>query len=108
MLLKSTPNRVVTMRMRRMGKIRNVPLFRFDEKGEYNYPADKWDKLSNTDQNKLYRHFGIKPLPIEEKSLKTDLNDTMPYSELKTYAKSLGINTYGMKREEIELAIKGR
>jgi hypothetical protein len=103
MLLKSTPNRVVTMRMRRMGKIRNVPLFRFDEKGEYNYPADKWDKLSNTDQNKLYRHFGIKTLPIEEKGLKTD---SMTYQELKTYAKSLGINTHGMKRKQIEEAIK--
>lgn len=111
--LYSEPGRVVQKRTFAQGKPRIAVLFQFDENGEYEIDDTK---LSETDLTRLLENFSTKRTVIPEtkevvkevkaEGLKVQLED-VPYSELKTMAKNLGINTYGMKRPEIEEAIKG-
>lgn len=91
------PNMLV--KVNRKGKLRNVKSFRFDEKGEF-----------ITDNpyliNVLKRRFKSDSEVVEEVETIEEEKE-MTYQEVKSYAKTLGINTYGMKREQIEEAIKG-
>lgn len=48
-------------------------------------------------QKDIWERYGFKEVIEEEK--------TMTYQEMKAKAKELGINTQGMKKEEIELLI---
>jgi ribonuclease HIII len=93
MKLKGTPNRFVTLKTRHMGKIKNVVLFSFDANGDYDYPIEKWNKLSNVDKNKLLKHFGIKD---SEPMTDDDIRQTD--DDIRQLAKSKGIANWHIKK----------
>lgn len=112
MLIKGNPNQIVQRRVRRAGKWRIEVLFEFDDNGEKEIDETviSSDLLERIDKNFRVELSGN--ATKQEKSLKSepcDANGTpgqMTYAELKSYAKSLGINTYGMKKEDIMTAVQ--
>lgn len=108
MIIKGNPNQIVQRRVRRAGKWRIEVLFEFDENGEKEIDETT---ISSDLLERIKKNFSVETsynTTNKEKSLKSEsdsdngTSEQMTYAELKSYAKSLGINTYGMKKEDIQ------
>jgi len=95
MKFKSVPGRVVQKRVRRQGKVRIVPWFKFDDNG---YAEIDETKVTQEDLNKLKSLFEV----VEE-----DLKD-LSYQELQVlYAEKTGNSAVGMKKKDILKELEG-
>lgn len=96
----SEPHMLV--RPKQNGRFKRLRPFRFDENGVYETDNPLMIKA-------LSRRFKSDSEAQEETEAIEEIEEEkeMTYQELKSYAKTLGINTYGMKREQIEESIKG-
>lgn len=112
MIIKGNPNQIVQRRVRRSGKWRIEVLFEFDENGEKEIDETV---ISSDLLERIKKNFSVETsdnTTNKEKSLKREsegesgTSEQMTYAELKSYAKSLGINTYGMKKEDIMTAVQ--
>lgn len=90
------------VRPKQNGRFKRLRPFRFDENGVYETDSPLMIKA-------LSRRFKSDLEVVEETEAIEEIEEEkeMTYQELKSYAKTLGINTYGMKREQIEESIKG-
>lgn len=99
----SEPHMLV--RPKQNGRFKRLRPFRFDENGVYETDSPLMIKaLSRRFKSDLE---AIKVTEETEVIEEIEEEKEMSYQELKSYAKTLGINTYGMKREQIEESIKG-
>lgn len=89
------------VRPKQNGRFKRLRPFRFDENGVYETDNPLMIKA-------LSRRFKSDSKAQEETEAVEEIEEEkeMSYQELKSYAKTLGINTYGMKREQIEESIK--
>lgn len=90
------------IRPKQNGRFKRLRPFRFDENGVYETDSPLMIKA-------LSRRFKSDSEVPQETEVIEEIEEKkeMSYQELKSYAKTLGVNTYGMKREQIEESIKG-
>lgn len=88
MLFKSVPGRVVQKRVRKRGKVKIVPWFKFDDKG---FAEIDESKVAPSDIAKLKTKFEV---------IERDLN-TMKHRELVELAKERDITYKGLRKEEL-------
>lgn len=103
MILIGEPNRVVQKRVKKQGKFRIVPLFRFDNEGRFELDETKYSK---TDISKLTNVFKVEKTKVEKFVEKVDLSK-FSWSELKHYASEQGINIFGKKKDAIIKELEG-
>jgi hypothetical protein len=95
MKFKSVPGRVVQKRVRKMGKVRIVVWFTFDDKG---YAEIDETKVSSIDLAKLKTLFKV---------VSTEVKD-MSYQELQVkYAEKTGSSAVGMKKKDLIKELEG-
>ena len=107
-LKTKVPGRVVQKRIKRQGKWRVVPWFRFDEHG---FAEIDETKVTKSDLIKLTRLFEVvkddlSPLKEEPRPITPDLSK-MSYKDLqKLYTDKTGKTAVGIKKDEIIQALE--
>lgn len=95
MKFKSVPGRVVQRRIKKMGKYRIVPWFKFDDKG---FAEVDESKISPTDLVKLKSKFVV---------VETNVKD-LSYQELQVkYTEKTGHSAVGMRKIDLIKELEG-
>ena len=102
MKLYGKPNMTVCKKVHRGGGMKRIALFRFDSEG-FAEVDDR--KFNEADKNRLTALYGVRQAFKEDVSAEIDV-ESMTYFDMKKLASERGINTYGMKKDDLIKAIK--
>lgn len=97
MIFQSTSGRIVNKRVKRQGRWRIVPWFRFDKDG---FATIDESKINSTDLSKLKSKFRVFVPKVEEKPLEEQ--PKLSYKDLqKAYTKATGNTGVGKKTNDM-------